>query len=263
MSDLRVHVEGVGLWSPQLADFGALRSLLAGQTPEPPPARPTAATLPPNERRRAPASVLLAIEAAGQAVAMSGRDAATLACVFASSHGDQPITDYMCATLARAPAELSPIRFHNSVHNAPSGYWTVATHCHAAATAISAASGTFAAGLFEAALQVHAEGAPVLLVAYDIAARGPLAEVARSTSPFAVAFVLSATPSERSRARLQLRHANASYDLHDSPAALAALAGNPTAAQALPLLLALAEKQSVDVMIPAGAGTSLIVEVLS
>ena len=32
MSDLRVYVEGIGLWSPQLADFAALRSLLAGQT---------------------------------------------------------------------------------------------------------------------------------------------------------------------------------------------------------------------------------------
>ena len=180
MSDLRVYVEGIGLWSPQLADFAALRSLLAGQTPAPPPARPTAATLPPNERRRAPASVLLAIEAAGQAVAMSGCDAATLACVFASSHGDQTITDYMCATLAHAPAELSPIRFHNSVHNAAVGYWTIATGCHAPSTAIAAQAASFGAGLLEAASQVLTEQRAVLLVCSDGAGSWPLAEDAGS-----------------------------------------------------------------------------------
>ncbi len=60
-----------------------------------------------------------------------------------------------------------------------------------AATAISASQASFAAGLLEAAIQVHADGDAVLLSAYDIAARGPLAEVAPSTQPFGIAFVLS------------------------------------------------------------------------
>jgi hypothetical protein len=263
MHALTVSIEGIGLWAPGIADWPAAVRVFAGAAPDPAAvSKPSAATLPPAERRRAPEPVLIASEAAGQACAMAGRDPATLACVFASTHGDIAITDTMCETLAADPRELSPIRFHNSVHNAPSGYWTVATHCHAAATAISAADGTFAAGLLEAALQVHAEGEPVLLVAYDIAARGPLAEVARSTSPFATAFVLGPRRTERSLAQLELRHATPSYDLHAVPEALTALAGNPTAAQALPLLLALAEKRSVDIAIPAGAGTSLLVEVM-
>ncbi len=83
MTALQVYIEGIGLWSPQLANFEALRTVLAGGTPEPPPPRPAALTLPPNERRRAPESVLLAVEVAGQAVAMSGCSPATLACVFA------------------------------------------------------------------------------------------------------------------------------------------------------------------------------------
>ncbi len=115
MSTMRVKIEGLGLWNPQLGDFHALRAYLVGDE-VPAPGRPAAATLPANERRRAPESVLLAAEVAGQAVSMSGRAAAELACVFTSSHGDQAITDYMCATLATAPAELSPTRFHNSVH---------------------------------------------------------------------------------------------------------------------------------------------------
>lgn len=239
MSMLRVYVEGVGLWSPQLADFAALRSVLAGSAPQPPAARPAAATLPPNERRRAPESVLLAVEVAGQAVAMSGRDAATLACVFASSHGDQPITDYMCATLALAPAELSPIRFHNSVHNAAVGYWTIATGCHAPSTAICAQRASFGAGLLEASSQVLAEQRPLLLVCSDTAGSGPLGEVTDCRQPFGCALVLAPQAGAATLARLDLQLAVAGTDT-PLPEPLAGWRdGNPSAAS-LPLLALLA-----------------------
>jgi hypothetical protein len=235
MSALRVYVEGVGLWSPQLADFAALQSLLAGTTPAPPPARPAAAMLPPNERRRAPESVLLAIEVAGQAVAMSGRDAATLACVFASSHGDQPITDYMCATLAQAPAELSPIRFHNSVHNAPVGYWTIATGCHAPSTAVAAQRASFGAGLLEAVSQVLAEQRAVLLVCSDTAGSGPLGEVTHCRQPFGCALVLTPELGSATLARLDLQLTSGRPDTAlDEPLA-GWRDGNPSAG-GLPLL---------------------------
>jgi hypothetical protein len=204
MSALRVCVEGIGLWSPQLANFGTLQALLAGGTPEPPPPRPAATTLPANERRRAPESVLLAVEVAGQAVAMSGRNAATLACVFASSQGDQEITDYMCATLARAPGELSPTRFHNSVHNAPAGYWTIATDCQAPSTAVCAQRASFGAGLLEAASQVLAEQRPVLLVCSDTSGRGPMLEITGCTLSLGCALVLAPQVSAATIAQLAL-----------------------------------------------------------
>ncbi|EIM00800.1 beta-ketoacyl synthase chain length factor [Rhodanobacter denitrificans] len=240
MSTLRLCVEGVGLWSPPLADFAALRALLAGTTPPAPPPRPAAATLPPNERRRAPESVLLAIEAAGQALAMSGRDAATLACVFASSHGDQAITDYMCTTLARAPAELSPTRFHNSVHNAAVGYWTIATGCHAPSTAICAQHASFGAGLLEAASQVLAEQRPVLLVCSDTAGSGPLNEVTACHQPFGCALVLAPHAGPATLARLDLTLQSGTAPDPPLPEPLASWrAGNPSAAS-LPLLALLA-----------------------
>jgi hypothetical protein len=204
LNTLRVCVEGIGLWSPQLASFDALKTLLAGGTPEPPPPRPAATTLPPNERRRAPESVLLAVEVAGQAVAMSGRTAATLACVFASSQGDQQITDYMCATLAKAPNELSPTRFHNSVHNAPAGYWTIATDCQAPSTAVCAQRASFGAGLLEAASQVLAEQRPVLLVCSDTSGSGPMLEVTGCTLSLGCALVLAPEVSATTLARLAL-----------------------------------------------------------
>lgn len=205
MTTLRVYLEGVGLWSPQLADFAALKSSLSGVSPTPPPTRPAANTIPANERRRAPESALLAVEVAGQAVAMSGRDAKQLACVFASSNGGQRITDYMCATLARAPTELSPTRFHNSVHNAPVGYWTIATDCNAPSNAVCAHRASFGAGLLEAASQVLAEQRPVLMTCSDVAGSGPLGEVTSCAQPFGCALVLAPAPSDRSIATLELQ----------------------------------------------------------
>ena len=240
MTPLQVYVEGIGLWSPQLADFAALRALLDGATPAPPPARPTAAVLPPNERRRAPESVLLAVEVAGQAVAMSGRDAATLACVFASSHGDQAITDYMCATLAQAPAELSPIRFHNSVHNAPAGYWTIATGCHAPSTAVAAQRASFGAGLLEAVSQVLAGQRPVLLVCSDSGGSGPLGEVTGCSQSFGCALVLAPQAGPASVARLTLGTLSAAGITTPLPAPLDAWRDANASASALALLQLLA-----------------------
>lgn len=239
MKALTVYVEGIGLWSPQLANFAALKSLLAGGTPEPPAARPAAATLPPNERRRAPESVLLAVEVAGQAVAMSGREAAALACVFASSHGDQAITDYMCSTLAQAPAELSPIRFHNSVHNAAVGYWTIATGCHAPSTAVAAQRASFGAGLLEAASQVLGEQREVLLACSDIAASGPLSEVTGCRQPFGSALVLAPRAGPRTLACLQLTlTSHAATTTLEEP--LASWCTSNASAAGLPLLALLA-----------------------
>ena len=239
MSTLRVFVEGVGLWSPQLADFAALQAVLRGDTPTPPGARPTASALPPNERRRAPPSVLLAVEVAGQAVAMSNREPASLPCVFASSHGDQPITDYMCATLAQAPTQLSPTRFHNSVHNAAVGYWTMATGCHAASTAIAAQRASFGAGLLEAACQVVTTKAPVLMACSDTAGAGPLLEVTGCEQPFGSALVLAAERSSRASAQIDLRLGGAfAPDALAEP--LATWCASNASAAGMPLLARLA-----------------------
>ncbi len=260
MTPLQVCVEGIGLWSPQLADFAALRALLDGAMPAPPPARPTAATLPPNERRRAPESVLLAVEVAGQAVAMSGRDAATLACVFASSHGDQAITDYMCATLAQAPTELSPIRFHNSVHNAPAGYWTIATGCHAPSTAVAAQRASFGAGLLEAVSQVLAAQHPVLLVCSDSGGSGPLAEVTGCGQSFGCALVLAPQAGPASLARLSLSTLRGHGAAAALPAPLDAWRNANASASALVLLQLLARGHG-RCELPAAAALALQLDV--
>ncbi len=192
--------------------------------------RPQPALLPPNEQRRAPDSVAVALQVAQAACANAARDPALLPTVFASTYGDLAITDYMCGTLAKAPATLSPTRFHNSVHNAAAGYWSIATGCRQPYCALGAGDYTFAAGLFTAALQACADETDVLFVAYDINARGPLARVAHSCGMLGVAMVLSAIPGS-SGASLQL-HVSAEAPAQGEPGANAMAA-------CLPLIAAL------------------------
>lgn len=254
MDALIVHIEGIGWWSPGVADWNSLASLLraGGALPAGGDSKPPARVLPPNERRRAPELVLIACEVGAQACAMAARDAAQLPYVFTSMHGDLAITDAMCATLAGDPRELSPTKFHNSVHNAPAGYWTVATHCHAASSAVCAWRGSFAAGLLDAAVEALAEATPVLFVACEIAAQRPLSEVVHSPTSFGASLVLNPARSPRTLATLQLRR-----EVRDA----AAPTDSVLLANTLPLFAALAHAQPAQLRLPDSATGTLAIEV--
>lgn len=237
MSAMQIHVNGIGLWSPELRDFEDLRNQRDGAQTEERAARPPASVLPANERRRAPESVLLAIEVAGQAMAMSGLAASDVPCVFSSTYGDQSISDYMCATLASAPTELSPTRFHNSVHNAPAGYWTIATGCHATSSAVSAGHASLGAGLLEATALDLTEQRPVLLVCSDIEGSGPLREMSGTRSSFGMAMLLSPTATSHTVASFGIDvMPHAGEILRPSPLTGAWYEANPIATAAWPLL---------------------------
>lgn len=263
---LEIQIEGIGFWAPGWPDWDTLcEGLRLGRAPtEGMPAKPVATMLPQAERRRAPDPVLIACEVSAQACAAAGRDGDALATVFASTHGDLVITDYMCSTLASAPRELSPVRFHNSVHNAPAGYWTIAAHCHAASTSISGWHTSFAVALFEAAVQAVADNAPVLLAAYDNESRGPLVAVSPSSPAFGVAMVIAPAQTDVELPRLRLDFVRASVQSDRAiPDVLRALAeGNPMATSALPLLVALVSDSARVLELPAGADSAVRVELL-
>lgn len=259
---LSVRVEGLGVWATGLPDWTACRGWLRGEAdPDPEaPARPRPARLSAGERRRASLHVLAAIEVADQAVRMSGRDAATLPCVFTSAHGDAGIMDYMCAILADTPQHLSPTRFHNSVHNAAVGYWTIATGCQAPSNAVAAMDASFGAGLLEAATQACVENVPVLLVAHDAPGSGPLGTLLGTREVFACALVLSPAPRRDDTPGLDIAIAGDETP-GDAPALPAGWpAGNPTA-RGLTLLRALAGERPATLAVPASDGTVLDVQV--
>lgn len=195
------YIEGVGVWSPVLPCWDDARQILRGDIPPPQAStrRPAPGLLPPNERRRAPDTVAISLEVASKACAHAGREPASLPSVFSSTHGDLAVTDYMCETLAQAPALISPTKFHNSVHNAAAGYWAIATGCMRPYTALSASHYSFANGLLEALLQAQSSDEALLYVAYDIDARGPLAHVVESTGQVGCALVLNSRPSAHAK----------------------------------------------------------------
>lgn len=263
MSELVVRVAGVGVYGPGLTGWPVAGAVLRGERPfdaqEPP--KPAPMQLPAAERRRAPDTVLYAAQAAAEACAMAQADPAQLACVFSSTQGDIAITDYMCTTLASAPRELSPTKFHNSVHNAAVGYWSIATGCRAPSTALSAWTGSVGAGLLEAAVQVVDSGAPVLLAAYDAAAAGALRSVVPFDCGFALALVL-VPGSAPAGVRLALRPApdGGTNDSLDADWARDLRARNASA-DGLALLQALAAGVPRSLRVGAGQRFSLQVEV--
>ena len=193
MTSLRAGIAGIGFWANGLPTWNdAVAFARDGTLPDNAPTRPSPQLLAPNERRRAPESVAVALEVALAACTASGRDPARLPSVFASTHGDLAITDYVASTLASAPRALSPTKFHNSVHNAAAGYWTIGTGCTAPTTAVSAFDASFAQGLLEALSLLAAGHEAVLFAACDAAAAGPLATVARSEGLLGAALVLVA-----------------------------------------------------------------------
>jgi hypothetical protein len=147
------------------------------------------------------------------------------------------------------------------VHNAPAGYWTVATHCHAPSSAISAWRGSFAAGLFDAATETLAEHTPVLFAAYDIAACGPLADFIQATMPFGVALLLNHERGPRTLATLRLRHDPEPVSMPVLPPEMTAFADAAPLALSLPLFVALARAQPASLQLPSGTTTALAIEV--
>lgn len=251
-------VRGIGAWAIGTPDWAAMRAVARGEAPPAAdaPKKPAPTLLPPNERRRAPDSVLLALQVAQAACDSAQADRAATPSIFASTHGDLAITDATCRTLADVPTDISPTRFHNSVHNAAAGYWTIGVGCHAPSTALSAYRATFAQGLLEAAMQLDAGAPQVLLVAYDSFASGPLAAVSGSEGLLGFALLLDRSPSTPLRLTLSLHPGEAPA----LPAgALNDLAGRNAMAPALALVDALANQRAACEL-PAGQDLVLRVE---
>jgi hypothetical protein len=204
--------------------------------------------LPANERRRAAQIVKIALAVGSEAFAAAARDPAETATVFTSSGGDGDTIHEILSVLASPNRELSPTRFHNSVHNSAAGYWSIATGAKAASTSLCCHDDSFAAGLLEAAAQAVTGQHAVALIAYDVPYPAPLCEVRPMGAAFALALVLSPIPTASSLAGIELGLQAASRQTSriGSPA-LEALRQNTPAARSLPLLAALALRAQTSI----------------
>jgi hypothetical protein len=261
---MRVFLEGVGIAGPGLDGWDASLPVLAGVAPY--VASPTLASrgpqLPAAERRRIGVPVKLALAAGYEAFTHAGRDAATTATVFTSSGGDGDNVNAICDALAKAEREMSPTRFHNSVHNAPAGYWSIATRSQRPSTSLCGYDASFAAGLLETMAQVTVENSPVALIAYDQPYPRPLAQVRPIGAEFAAALLFTPDASERSFARVAVEYRCAPGDASAmTDGKLEMLRRSVPAARCLPLLAALAKRESASVILEYLSVSHLRIEV--
>jgi len=257
----RVDLAGVGLWSESFSGWKKFRAVAGGE-PVQSATKFQSELIPARERRRAPQFVKLAIEVMDQACRMGGIDRSCVATVFASGMGDMQITDYTCRTLATMPRTISPTKFHNSVHNAATGYWSISTESNAPANAVSGYDNSAGIALLEGITQAVEENIPVLVAVQETDAPRPFKSVYSSDKPFAAALLI--TPAGMCASRICGLSANLSRSmLSDSKPAMpaaASLEGN-FAADILGLLLAIADAADYPVTIPLSESASLSIEV--
>ena len=257
---MQVQLVAQGVLGPGLTDWRVARAVLAGTAPYVPAAapEPAPALLPATERRRASASVRWALAVGEQALRACGRDSAGLATVFASCGGDGVITHQICEALAVPAHAVSPTRFHNSVHNAPAGYWGIAAQSHAPSTSLSGYHGAFAIGLLEAATQATVEARSVLLIAYDLPYPEPMHTLWPIAHPFAAALLLDPPTGAGAALDIELCEGPASESW---PAALPAeLRANP-AARAMELFAAVSRSGPARIELPYSEASHLSIGV--
>ncbi|MGA7181459.1 MAG: beta-ketoacyl synthase chain length factor [Thiobacillaceae bacterium] len=247
---LTTYLDGIGLLGPGLDNWPAACPILAGAAPyeSRPIAVPPPQSLPPAERRRTGTAVKVALAVAQEACAAGQLDARCLAAVFASSGADGDNCDAICKVLASEDRHISPTRFHNSVHNAPAGYWGIASRAMTPATVLCAYDASFGAGLLEAMSQVSMENTGCLLVTYESPYPEPLHAKRPLPSAFGIALALMPERSAQSLARIQARLSDAAPDaLADRK--LETLRRAIPAARGLPLLQAVAQGNAGEVVL--------------
>jgi hypothetical protein len=230
-----VWVTGVAVCGPGLDGWEASRPVLAGRAPYVPlaPVLPPPALLAPNERRRAGQVTRLALSLAGQASAMHGAAPDALRSIFASANGDGATIGAIMEALSDPAGAVSPTQFHNSVHNAAAGYWSIGAGSAQAASCIGGHDCTAGAGLMQAAAEAACLGRPVLLCLYDCPLPEPLHARRPVQAVFGAALVLAPEPAGHALARLDIAYADAPAlpaDAQPRAAGLAALSlANPVA----------------------------------
>ncbi len=238
-------VIGCGAWSDSFDSWPALVELLKNKDAVANEIKgPKPEVIPANERRRAPLPVRLAVETSWQATQRAGVDPKELCCVFVSGFGDTQLTDYMCKVLATDSKELSPTKFHNSVHNAAAGYWTISTGCEKAANSVAGFQDSVPLALMEAAIQCHEEQVPILITFFDAPVSAVLTDIMGEGSSFSFSMIIapeqlsfSEKTSEENILRLNVVSESCDWPVLQSeqPALQRCYSNNPSA-RILPLL---------------------------
>ncbi len=286
MKKVKCSLSAIGCWGNGFSNWQELSAILAKANTATTQATvdvargPKPEIIPANERRRAPLPVRLAIETSWQATQASHFDPEELISVFVSGLGDTQLTDYMCKVLATEQKLLSPTKFHNSVHNAAAGYWTISTGCMKASNSVAGFEDSVSIALMEAMIQSAQENQPVLITFYD----APTAEIQKdiyphpNEYPFSVSLIIEplresydkshdkSTDKNNNKGNESSILASLEMQVMNTPATWPELQlvdtlqepyiQNP-AAKALALLKVLADKKASTLNLPLSTGSSI------
>jgi len=261
-TQLTAYIEGIGLIGPGLSDWTGGSAVLTGKQPYQPAKTiiPAPELLPAAERRRASDIVKLTLATSLEAVAAAQLEAASLPSVFSFSNGDGVNCHTICEMLASDDRQISPTRFHNSVHNAAAGYWSIATGAMATSSVLCAFDASFGAGLLDALTQVVVDETRCVLMTSDTPYPFPMFNKRPIPDNFGIALVLAPQQSTQAIARITVSITNEfASQLQD--AALEALRMAIPAARGLPLLQAIAQQENCRVVLDYLDSTRLAVEV--
>jgi hypothetical protein len=241
MHMLTAYIEGIGLLGPGLNNWPDSRAVICGRQAyqAAKTVLPLPALLPAAERRRSGAIVRLTLATGLEAITAAGLNAATLPSVFSASGGDGENCHAICEMLASDDRQISPTRFHNSVHNAAAGYWSIATGAMSASTVLGAFDACFGAGLLETLTQVVVDDTRVVCLACDTGYPEPLRGARPIPDAFGMALVLAPQRSAKALTKISVSLTNADADqLADGT--LERLRTTIPAARGLPLLRGIA-----------------------
>lgn len=198
MSD-EVAVLGCGAFVP---GYGGLKGW-AESTPSEHRETPTGEMVPPRQRRRTSPLTKAFADAFSEATGSTGLDLTSVASVFGSAIGEASTMIGLLNQMWSKPANLSPMKFATSVHNAASGVISIASANRGMTTAIGADYDTPAMSLLEGIGLVLDRGEAVVVCCGDEAPPPDLVPKGVEWSLMAAAIALGPT-SEALPARPQL-----------------------------------------------------------
>jgi len=181
-----IVVKGLGFWAPGFADLDAWSGGVADETVT----RPPAGLLPPILRRRTSRLTRAFVTVYEQATRCAEDRRNSLPTIFGSAHGEISTLPFLLDQGLSDEGGLSPIRFSGSVHNAGSGYLSIATGNTSFTTSIAAGDNTVAAAFQEAEAWLDCEGSDIVVLIGDDDSPAALCPSRLAFSAFAAAFLL-------------------------------------------------------------------------
>ncbi len=249
-TELTAYIEGIGLLGPGFTDWFSGRDVLAGlqayQSSK--TVIPAPELLPAAERRRASDIVKVTLATSLEAIAGAGLQQENLPSVFSFSNGDGVNCHTICEMLASEDRQISPTRFHNSVHNAAAGYWSIATATMATSSVLCAFDASFGAGLLDALTQVVVDDTRCILMCSDTPYPEPMFTNRPIPDNCGIALILAPQASAKTVTQIKVSITHDKADQFDD-IALEALRLAIPAARGLPLLQAIAQQKKRRVVL--------------